>query len=151
MTDHHQHVAAIHLEVTGLVQGVGFRWFVRERARALHLSGWVRNLESGNVEVAAAGDGLDVLRCPGAITQRLPNIGNHLGQCIVCNCHVGPERRENLVFRYESSRTRCEEKQEIERFWAERNGLTVAQQSKAGGVEPEWSEAIVRGWSAHRG
>jgi acylphosphatase len=49
-------VAAIHLEVTGLVQGVGFRWFVRERARALHLSGWVRNLENGNVEVAAAGD-----------------------------------------------------------------------------------------------
>jgi acylphosphatase len=57
VTDHHQHVAAIHLEVTGLVQGVGFRWFVRERARVLHLSGWVRNLENGNVEVAAAGDG----------------------------------------------------------------------------------------------
>ena len=30
---------------------------MRERARTLHLSGWVRNLENGNVEVAAAGDG----------------------------------------------------------------------------------------------
>jgi acylphosphatase len=50
-------VAVIHLEVTGFVQGVGFRWFVRERARALHVSGWVRNLENGHVEVAAMGDG----------------------------------------------------------------------------------------------
>ena len=45
----------VHLEVTGQVQGVGFRWYVRERARALGLAGWVRNLPGGEVELEAAG------------------------------------------------------------------------------------------------
>jgi acylphosphatase len=45
----------IHLEVSGRVQGVGFRWFVMERARRLGLSGWVKNRGGGNVEIAAAG------------------------------------------------------------------------------------------------
>ena len=54
----------LHVRVTGVVQGVGFRWFVRERARRLGLAGWVRNLPDGSVEVAASGDPgqLDLLR-----------------------------------------------------------------------------------------
>jgi acylphosphatase len=44
------------MEVAGEVQGVGFRHFLREHARRLGLSGWVRNLTSGNVEFAACGD-----------------------------------------------------------------------------------------------
>jgi acylphosphatase len=46
----------IHLEVSGRVQGVGFRWFVVEKARELRLAGWVKNRADGNVELAAAGD-----------------------------------------------------------------------------------------------
>ena len=45
----------VHLEVVGKVQGVGFRWFVREAARRVGLAGWVRNREDGMVEIAAAG------------------------------------------------------------------------------------------------
>lgn len=46
----------IHLEIRGRVQGVGFRWFVREQAQALGLRGWVSNRPNGNVELAAAGE-----------------------------------------------------------------------------------------------
>ncbi len=41
--------------VSGRVQGVGFRWFVHQRANALGLLGYVRNLPGGRVEVVVAG------------------------------------------------------------------------------------------------
>ncbi len=41
--------------VTGRVQGVGFRWFVREQARRLDLAGWVRNEPDGSVVLEVAG------------------------------------------------------------------------------------------------
>ncbi|HXS99392.1 MAG TPA: acylphosphatase [Elusimicrobiota bacterium] len=47
----------------GRVQGVGFRWFVKESADALGLSGWVRNRDDGSVELEVEGstDSLDEL------------------------------------------------------------------------------------------
>ncbi|MCZ6775561.1 MAG: acylphosphatase [Ignavibacteria bacterium] len=45
-----------HIVVEGLVQGVGFRWFVARRAESLGLRGYVSNLYNGNVEIEAEGD-----------------------------------------------------------------------------------------------
>ena len=41
--------------VSGIVQGVGFRFFVVHVAEKLHVSGYVRNLADGRVEVFAMG------------------------------------------------------------------------------------------------
>ncbi len=45
----------IKLRVTGRVQGVYYRASTQERARALGLSGWVRNTRDGAVELEAEG------------------------------------------------------------------------------------------------
>ena len=46
---------AVHLVVSGWVQGVGFRYFVLRAAHEAGLVGWVRNLDDGRVEVWAEG------------------------------------------------------------------------------------------------
>lgn len=42
-------------ELTGRVQGVGFRWWTRKTAEELGLSGTVRNRRDGAVEIHARG------------------------------------------------------------------------------------------------
>jgi acylphosphatase len=55
---------AVRIRLTGRVQGVGFRWFTRREAQELGLTGRVRNLPDGRVEVEAAGapERLDAFR-----------------------------------------------------------------------------------------
>ena len=45
-----------HLFASGLVQGVGFRYFVYNRAINLDLIGYVKNIFSGEVEIEIEGD-----------------------------------------------------------------------------------------------
>lgn len=46
----------MHAVVRGMVQGVGFRYYVLEHASRLELGGWVRNLSDGGVEAVAEGE-----------------------------------------------------------------------------------------------
>lgn len=47
---------SLHCVVSGHVQGVGFRAFVRRQAQELGLRGWTRNLADGRVETLAQGE-----------------------------------------------------------------------------------------------
>ena len=64
--------------VSGHVQGVGYRWFVRELASAAGLAGSARNLPDGRVEVVLEGDdetvssviaALEGPRAPGSVSR----------------------------------------------------------------------------------
>ncbi|MGB2867370.1 MAG: acylphosphatase [Bacteroidota bacterium] len=44
-----------HIEVKGMVQGVGYRYFVLMKAKALGLNGFVRNMYNGDVEIEVEG------------------------------------------------------------------------------------------------
>ncbi|NQD86349.1 acylphosphatase [Paenarthrobacter sp. CM16] len=59
MTDEAQRVTA---RITGLVQGVGFRYWTARKADELGLRGTVRNSLDGSVELVAEGNAADVDR-----------------------------------------------------------------------------------------
>jgi acylphosphatase len=46
----------VHVTITGLVQGVGYRAWAQAAARQRGLSGWVRNRRDGSVEALIAGE-----------------------------------------------------------------------------------------------
>ena len=60
------------LRIEGTVQGVGFRYFVREQARALGVAGWVWNAPDGAVELAAAGDPAQLARLRATVERGPP-------------------------------------------------------------------------------
>jgi acylphosphatase len=49
-------IVAMHLDIAGKVQGVGFRYFVTRSAEREGLRGWVRNRLNGNVEALLIGE-----------------------------------------------------------------------------------------------
>lgn len=48
--------SAFHARIYGRVQGVGFRYNTRREAVRRELTGWVRNLSDGSVEVVCEGE-----------------------------------------------------------------------------------------------
>ena len=63
----------MHVYFSGRVQGVGFRFTACRLARPLGLTGWVKNLWDGRVEMEVQGDEL-------AISQMIEQIGS--GWCV---------------------------------------------------------------------
>lgn len=47
---------AVHVRVSGRVQGVYYRAFTREKAIALGVKGWIRNVPGGGVEAVLEGE-----------------------------------------------------------------------------------------------
>lgn len=72
-------VKTAHIYVSGSVQGVGYRQFVRHYARKLGITGWVQNLPDGRVECLIQGlkESLDqmILRCrKGSFVSEVKNV-----------------------------------------------------------------------------
>ncbi|MEO6331243.1 MAG: acylphosphatase [Gemmatimonadaceae bacterium] len=62
-------MATTHIEVAGRVQGVGFRWFVRQQARRLGIDGWAVNTRTGTVEIVAKGEPAALKQLESAVGQ----------------------------------------------------------------------------------
>jgi acylphosphatase len=60
-----------HVRYTGRVQGVGFRYTVRQLADGFPVAGYVRNLPSGEVELLAEGEPEAVEAFLGAVQRRM--------------------------------------------------------------------------------
>ena len=61
--------ARMHVFYEGRVQGVGFRWTVKQLALEFDVTGWVKNLSDGRVELRAEGDRDELEAFQGAIPQ----------------------------------------------------------------------------------
>ncbi|NMC10193.1 MAG: acylphosphatase [Methanothrix sp.] len=47
---------AVHVRVSGRVQGVFYRAFTKDKAKELGVKGWVRNIPGGGVEAVLEGE-----------------------------------------------------------------------------------------------
>ena len=59
---------------TGTVQGVGFRWRAVDASRGVAVTGFVRNLADGRVELVAEGTRAEVERMFAAVRERLGDL-----------------------------------------------------------------------------
>lgn len=76
-------IKQIKIQVSGRVQGVGFRFFTHQQAQKLGLVGYVKNLDNGDVEIVVQGDSLQIskliqwLEQGGPVSARISNIHIH--------------------------------------------------------------------------
>ena len=75
------HVVNKKITISGTVQGVGYRWWLKELCDASNVNGWVWNKKNGEVEVV------------------LVNTDALLFKTILSNCFLGPKKSvvENIL------------------------------------------------------
>ncbi len=72
-------ITTVRLSITGRVQGVWYRGWAMDKAKALGLAGWVRNVTDGSVEALVNGpkdkvDALIALCWKGSTLARVDNV-----------------------------------------------------------------------------
>ncbi len=77
----------VEINIFGRVQGVGFRYFVKDKAIALNLTGYVKNQYDGSVKVVAQGEAEKIKNliefCKiGTSYSRVQNVEYHEVTCI---------------------------------------------------------------------
>lgn len=75
MMSNEKEKSAFHARIYGRVQGVGFRYNTRQEAMRRNLSGWVRNLSDGSVEVVCEGEAPQVKAFAGWLEKGPPGAG----------------------------------------------------------------------------
>jgi acylphosphatase len=55
MANENEGIKSVRLMVSGRVQGVGFRYCIKQIAAQYRIKGWIRNRDDGRVEIAAEG------------------------------------------------------------------------------------------------
>lgn len=65
-------IKRVHAKIYGRVQGVGFRYYARNSALELGISGWARNNWDGSVEVMAEGEEGKLARFLGVLREGPP-------------------------------------------------------------------------------
>ena len=82
---------------SGRVQGVGFRATTSWLARGFEVSGYVRNLADGRVEVVAEGDAAEVDRLEAAIRA---DLGGFIQDAVVSTLPTGEPPLDDFGVRY---------------------------------------------------
>jgi len=82
---------ALQVFYEGHVQGVGFRWTVRHIATGFDITGWVRNLPDGRVELQANGEESEVLAFIDAI--KTSELASHIRRQQQSRLPTGPNVR----------------------------------------------------------
>ena len=85
--------------ISGIVQGVGFRYFTQDEAERLHLSGYVRNLRDGRVEVYATGSPENLARLR-TILERGPR-GAMVQHVVEESAELDPQFAEEFSITYD--------------------------------------------------
>ncbi|MBZ5528069.1 MAG: acylphosphatase [Acidobacteriia bacterium] len=80
--------------ISGIVQGVGYRYYAQRAAQKLELAGYVRNLEDGRVEAYAVG-APEQLAAFSAALKKGP-LGSQV--TTVIEEHASPEMRYDKTF-----------------------------------------------------